>query len=371
MSQTTKDLHDLVMHIMKKWYFFLIAGFVFTTAGIFYYLISEPKFNTSLVYSMRTNEQGRMFYSLDAATHHAIITGGQDISKVDEQERVNSHTIMREVILENGLQTEVRKKEDLRYMGIYPCNEVSVDFLDMDIQEVAQIIVVEVKKEGTNYAVKAKYGRKRAKKTTLHSAEETFTLNACGQLRIVDNGMEEGEKYRIIIYPINVLADMLCTDVKSDRVSDDNYIMEITCKSDMPARAEKIMEEMISIYNRKFIEEKEHLATKTMDFLDLRIQEVLGEIEAIEKDNTLARDKRDLLLQGKHEDLRHLITRRGDVGFARVYSIDPISIIDHAFTEAVPASPKPIILCLIIFLLTLCTPLLIFYCQAILTAERE
>lgn len=364
-----QDIHDLVNHILKKWYYFVIAGGVCALLGVFYYLTTPFSFDTTLGYRIRRNEQGRMFYTQDVAMHHSIITGGQEIEYLDEQERVNSHAVMREVIRQYGLQVEVQKKNKMRYVGLFPCQELKVEFLDKTMDELTVPIIVKITKQEQGYKLKIKCNRSKYT-FRLPSLDQPVEFAPYGKVRFIDNGMEADCTYRMTIYSVNEAADIFCKAIKSDCVNDEISVMEIKTTSTMPARAELIMNSMVEEYNNQFRAEKAMLQQQIDTFLTTRIEQVMDEIEELES-SSLSRQRKEMLLQGKRESLQFLISRQNDVAFAKVYHINPISVIEPAYTTTLPASPRLVYIAIFVLLMTFCIPLLIFYVQAILTAKID
>lgn len=363
-----KNMHDLFQVVRKRWYYFLIAGVIFSIFGGIYYLTTPKSFNTSMLYHFREDEQGRMFYTHENAMERAILTRGYDVRVTDEQERMNSHELMREVILDNGLQVELRQKKRLKYEGIWPNNIVAAELRNQTPATLSENVTLKIKKSANGYSIKAKV-RKEHQSYQLASLEQPIDLPIVGGLQLTDNGLEEGVSYKLILEPLNAAADNFCGSIKSDRCGEDNHIMEIFSTSDMPGRTEFIMNRMVEAYNRLTIEERRMLAQQATDFLAQRIDSTAEEMAAIKKDASIPAEKREMLLLSKKDNMQQLMARQNDLAFAQIYSLDPIQVLDAPHTAVKPAGPRASIIALIILLLTLCCPMVVVYLEEVIKGE--
>lgn len=359
-----KNLHDLLMLMLKKWYLFLAVAVLSTGIGLVYYLVTPKKFNTSLTYYIRDNEQGRMFHTFERELYSTLMDNGAEVRFNDELERLNSHSVMHDVIVNNGLQVEVRKKMGLKYEGVFPCNELEVKALDMELTAIPVPVEIKLTKTSGDYSLKAKgYSRKNG------ALDAPIEIEKIGRIQLFDNGLAQGT-YKITIYPLGLLTDIFCKNFLSERMSDENRVLEIRTCSDMPARAELIMSSMVEQYNKHVTADKLQIAEDAHAFLDKRISQTMDELTAIQQDNSLSADKRAMLLKGKQDALQHLTTRQNEVAFAQVYLLNPVSVYDKPYTEYLPAAPKLSFIAILIFLATIILPLLIIYMEQVFKKDN-
>lgn len=368
MTTELNNMRDLLKAACRHWYYFLIAGVLFSIIGGIFYLTTPKSFNTNMLYHFREDEQGRMFFTHENAMQRTILTRGYDIRVSDEQERMNSHALMRDVILRHGLQMEVRKKVRCRYEGVWPCQTITIDVPEGWLQYLRETVVLKITKKQDGYSIRCKVRRKHSS-FKVASLDEPLELPLVGSVKLLDNGMQVGEKYKITLSPVGAACDAFCASIKSDRCGEDNHIMLLSATTDMPQRTEFIMNEMVGGYNRTIIEDRQRLAQQASTYLGERIDSTAAEIAAIKKDAAISAEKRDMLILTKKEDLQQLMARQNDLAFAQVYSLDPIDILDGAYTEVKPAGPRASIVCLIILLLTICVPMIVIYIQEVFKGE--
>ena len=116
--------------------------------------------------------------------------------------------------------------------------------------------------------------------TTLGSQHDfPFELNPTGRQ---DFKNIYGKTYLITFAPVAAITQQLKNKIEINKVGKGSDLLEISHKSQSEARNERIINELIKVFNRDGIEDRQDVSLRTMRFIDDRFKLLVEELDSIE-----------------------------------------------------------------------------------------
>ena len=291
------DYIKLIFHCLHHWYWFLLCAVVCIGLAVLYLQMKTFMYSVSSTIMIRTdNNMSRSSLQTDM-----LELMGYQTSKIidDEIQIIASHTIMEQVVRALNLQTEYRKKVGLRWVGQYPNPDVILTF-QPGVLDTIRPLLVEIERNEVNYSLLVNYNGAETKIHTNSLQEPIFT--DAGLLTFTEvRALKVGEQMRIFTAPISFMANSYLGRMACRPAKKESNVIIITMTSDMPRRAQDIINKVVELYNMDAVIDKNIMATNTANFISERLQIVeseLGEVEsAVEsymKENGLTDISREL-----------------------------------------------------------------------------
>ena len=282
-QQNTINLRELVLHYLKYWYWFLISVVVCIGLGVLVYLRKNPEYNVSSTLLIRSTDENGMG-QVPQVDMLSMMGLGAAKQVTDELAIINSRYIMEQSIRDLNLQTEYRKKKNLRWVGQYPLKDIEVVYPECFTDTMRKTLSMKVSCSKHGYKLKVKYGKYLKSTHKITSLEQT--IHTCiGDISFkVNNTPESGDKYRIVARPLPVLTDFYRTQVSGKQVKKESNVVSISTNTDMPQRAIDLINKMIELYNYDAVIDKNIMATNTKNFIDERLRIITEELESVESD---------------------------------------------------------------------------------------
>ena len=281
-QQDSINLRELIMRCLRNWYWFVGSVVVFLIVVLFYYFSHNPQFHVSSSLMLRQEQESML--PQDEILSLVGITSSKNV--LNELEILNSRTIMGQTVRLLDLQTEYRKKENLRWVGQYPTPDVRVQYPPLYLDTMRRAVVIELQRTANAYKVKVIVGPKfhqKKSKHILNNLDQPF--NTCaGELRIIENKtLEVGDKMLIRTLPHDVRVDAFKTKISASQIKKESDVVRITTTTDMPKRAIDIMNKVTELYNLDAIVDKNMMMQNTAAFIDERLRIVTLELDTVEK----------------------------------------------------------------------------------------
>ncbi len=210
------------------------------------------------------SEDSKTLESLDLISPKKIID--------NEMEVIQSKTLLNDVVKNLNLYAPVSEEQRFKSVSAYTSSPIIIYADSNNIKEVAKVYFTADSKSikiGKNTYLldewaNTPYGRLKFKKNRYHTADET-----------------DKKLYFSLIDPKKV-ASSLAIRLKVTAANKLSSIVNISFTDDVPARGEDIINELIKVYNKSIIDEKNTLASNTSEFIDERLARVEDDLVSIE-----------------------------------------------------------------------------------------
>lgn len=288
------DIRAWVLRILKNWYWFVLSCLLMSGLGVLYYYSTTFKFRVDASIKIRTQEE-KSFLQREMMD---MVGMGSGKNVEDEIEMLTSRDILFQVINDLDLQTEYRKKKDLRWVGQYPSRDFTVVYPPTYLDTLSKSVRIQLKVRENDYLVKVKYGRwdrSRHKVTDL-----TQPIHTCaGTISFEQNPkalIENGNKYKMLTLPRLPLTSIYKNTIEAQTVEKESNIISISMTTDIPARALAVITRDIELYNMDAVVDKNIMASNTAHFIEERLRLIEQELITAEKGVTQYKEKHDIVM---------------------------------------------------------------------------
>jgi len=153
-------------------------------------------------------------------------------------------------------------------------------------------VLVEAKNPDTLREVKKKYFQYDFDRQVVAMDKQEFSLNKWfwtkyGTLRFVPNpqyiATNEGRPFYFSLSSVYRVASDLLDRMEVEAPSKQATIIYLTLKDAIHKRAENILDEVVTVYNKAAVEDKNTLGTNTLNFVNNRLTYVVKELDSVER----------------------------------------------------------------------------------------
>lgn len=259
---------SFIFRYLPYWPLFLLLVLVAVSGAWFYLKFTVPAYETNARILIKDEKKGsedsKTLESLDLISPKKIID--------NEMEVIQSKTLLNEVVKNLNLYAPVSEEQRFKNVSAYISSPVIVVADSINFKEAAKVYFTADKnsiKIGKNSYlldewVNTPYGRLKFKKNRYKTAEYT-----------------EKKLYFSIVDPKKVVSS-LASRLKVTAANKLSSIVNLSFTDEVPARGEDIVNELIKVYNRSIINEKNILASNTSKFIDSRLARVEDDLVLIE-----------------------------------------------------------------------------------------
>lgn len=287
------DIRAWIIRILKNWYWFVLSCAVFGAIGLYTYFSTTKKFVVDASIMLRSDDEALPKFELVTS----MMGMGGTKSTEDEVELLTSRDILGPVVKELDLQTEYRKYDALKWVGQYPCHDLTVVYPPVYLDTVTRGVNIDVKVRKNDYVVKVKYGRWTRSR---HKVKDLTTpFETCiGMLSFAINNPEEvevGDKYHMHTLPMLPLIGSYKKNIIAAPVRKESNIITISTTTDMPTRGRDFIRKQIEYYNMDAVLDKNIMASNTAAFIEERLRLIEQELAVAEKDVAQYKQRYDIV----------------------------------------------------------------------------
>ena len=260
---------------MPYWPLFAILFLVAGVSSWLYLQLATPKYQTTarlLIKDEMKGVEAKGLQELDLLSTNKTIE--------NETEVIQSNSLLNQVVNHLNLYTTLYQKQKFHDLNAYTTSPVTVIAADPS------------KIQPTEKEVELDYSYNKATGKVTYFSKE-FSLNQWiktpyGILKFVPNPnylndpLPDSKLYFTLSDP-KVVADHIGNVLDVTTSSKQSSIINLSYKDEVPKRAENILNDLLQTYSNNTIEDKNKLASNTLQFLQQRITDVESDLSGIEK----------------------------------------------------------------------------------------
>lgn len=297
------DIRAWVVRILKNWYWFALSCVIFGGLGILMYLSKTYEYTVDSQIMLNSNEDENSFMPQSELMGMMGMSGMKNTE--DEIEVLTSRDKIAEIIRTLDLQTEYRKKDQLRWVGQYPHRDISINYPPMLLDTTSRAIKVSVKVRKKDYSVKVKFGKHLKSKHIVTDLTEPF--NTCiGPMSFTIHRPEEieiGDKFEMSTLPMLLRVNEYKKAITATLIKKESNVINISTVTDMPGRAKDFILMEIDLYNQDVANDKNMMASSTAIFLDERIALLKKDLLDAETEIARYQEEQDIVDFGMESEL--------------------------------------------------------------------
>jgi len=259
---------SFIFRYLPYWPLFLLLTLIALGGAWLYLKYTTPVYETNARILIKDEKKGsedaKALETLDLISPKKIID--------NEVEVIQSKTLLNEVVKNLNLYAPVSEETRLKSISAYTSSPIIIVSDSNTLKEVGKVYFTAdkngVKINNNNYPlnewVNTAYGKLKFKKNIYHTADNA------------------DKKFYFSLSPIKKVASSLALGLKVTAANKLSSIVNISYTDEVPARGEDIVNELIKVYNKSIIDEKNTLASNTSQFIDERLAHVEDNLLAIE-----------------------------------------------------------------------------------------
>jgi capsular exopolysaccharide synthesis family protein len=264
-------LFELWFRYFPYWPVFVVL-IVLALSGTYFYLLHKVSvFESSATILIKDERKGldnsKMIESLNSLSVKKIIE--------NEIEVIRSRSLMIEVVNKLHLYAPISQDGKFKAVSAYRTSPIKIEVKNPD--SVSEFARVDFSYDSAQHEVvidNTRYTLDTWHTTTFGTLR--FTLN-----NAVAPATGTEKLYFSLIDPRKITAGLLAgLDVSS--ASKLSTVIVLKIRDEVPSRAEDILNELIAVYNKAGISDKNALAVNTLAFVEERLQHVVHELDSIE-----------------------------------------------------------------------------------------
>jgi tyrosine-protein kinase Etk/Wzc len=279
------DLKVMLFRYLRYWYWFVIGIIICIGFAFIYLAYATPQYKVQSTLLIKDDKKGPSVSGADAFGGLDIFGSSKNID--NEIEVLKSKTLMQRVL--NELNLEVSYFET----GLFRNNEVYGDDLplrvivkNLDLTAYRKGVTIEIQIQDNNNFVLVEEELNSERSSHKFGQEiqrpyGTFTVVA----NLQNISFEPNKTIVVKFHDIKKLADYYNQKLLTiEPVSKNASVIVIACISPLPEKGEDIINKLIQVYEKEAIEDKNLMASNTVQFIDERLRYLTVELSEVEKD---------------------------------------------------------------------------------------
>lgn len=278
-SESTDSEELAVTEIYDKyipyWPWFLILIILFLTGAWIYLRYKSPVFETKA--SILIKDESKGLNPMDPL--QAFDLFGTNKIVENEMEVIKSKTLMQEVVENLHLYAPLMVSGRVRTSNAYVYSPIRIEVRQPDslkfvkevpfeYNEARGVVMINGQTFPLNSYQKTEYGNLK------------FTINP--DYKKPKNGERADDHYSFSLQSIKSTANSLLGQLTVSQSGNMSTVIDITFKGEVPKQNEDILNELLKVYNKAAILDKNVLAASTLKFLDERLKFVEHDLDSIE-----------------------------------------------------------------------------------------
>ena len=264
---------QMVSRYIFYWPLFLILLSIFITGAYIYLRYATPKYEATATLIIKDQKKG----TDDSKAMEALNTINTKKIIENEIEVLQSRTIMENVVKSLGLYAPVFQEGKIRNVSAYNISPLSIIASNPDsIVAVKKVFLKFDEKSGGVY-LNGKYAGVINEWLNTSYGKLKFTLN-----KHFIQSLTNKPFYFSLNQPKDVTKSIL-SGLQVISINKLSSIINLSYRDEVPRRAEDILNQLIIMYDKSSVDEKNSLAKNTLQFVEERLGIVSKDLDSIEK----------------------------------------------------------------------------------------
>lgn len=283
---TRVKLADVFFTTLKHWPWILLSVIICVGAALFYVLRTEPIYTRSAAILIKDDSNGMGSSAPDGFSDMGFIKTNSNI--IDEVNKLQSPDIMEEAVkrlnLDMTYSVPGRFHDEILYGTSLP---IAVTFPDITEGESASA-TIDVDKQG-RYTISGLI-RNDAEATVATKGPVALgdtTRTSLGPVVVSASPyLKKGHAYTIDIkrIPLTTAVGIFASELGVARKSKDGNTIVISATDKSTQRAEDLINAVISVYNEKWVENRNQVSVATSNFINERLGVIENELGHVDQD---------------------------------------------------------------------------------------
>ena len=265
------------MFLLSKWKWFVISIIVFGGLAWFHYARTPKTYFRSATVIIKDPSNKISSAGLDRYDNYI-----NKVNVANEILQFRSKKLMRDVVSRVSADIDYKVKEGLQMTELYKKSPVSVRFLETTPEMHLNIVVTPL---DSSKVMVSDFGSDESDKKWTVPMKDTVNIEGVKLVVAPTNYYTDswkGEHIHITKNPMSSVVGYFISSLGIRQEEDEASILTLSLKDRSAARAEDVLNMLISVYNEEAINDKNQVAINTAEFINERLIIIESELGGVE-----------------------------------------------------------------------------------------
>ena len=271
------NIIDILMFLLSKWKWFVISIIVFGGLAWFQYARTPKTYFRSATVIIKDPSNKISSAGLDRYDNYI-----NKVNVANEILQFRSKKLMRDVVSRVSADIDYKVKEGLQMTELYKKSPVSVRFLETTPEMHLNIVVTPL---DSSKVMVSDFGSDESDKKWTVPMKDTVNIEGVKLVVAPTNYYTDswkGEHIHITKNPMSSVVGYFISSLGIRQEEDEASILTLSLKDRSAARAEDVLNMLISVYNEEAINDKNQVAINTAEFINERLIIIESELGGVE-----------------------------------------------------------------------------------------
>ena len=271
------NIIDIMVYLLSKWKWFLISVLVFGGLAWVYYAKTPKTYFRSATVIIKDPSNKISSAGLDRYDNYI-----NKVNVANEILQFRSKKLMREVVNRVSADIDYKIKEGLQMTELYKKSPVSVRFLDTTPETYLTMVVTP---HDSSSVVVSNFGGDESGKKWTVAMKDTVSIEGTKLIIAPTNYYTtswKGEHVHVTKNPTSSVVSRFTSSLGIRQEEEEASILTLSLKDRSAARAEDVLNMLISVYNEEAINDKNQVAINTAEFINERLIIIENELGGVE-----------------------------------------------------------------------------------------
>ena len=283
---TAVKIVEVINITLKKWPMILLSVAICVSLAVLYVLRTEPTYTRDAEIVLRNDRQGSSMGVLSDFADMGLIKTNTVL--VDELNKFQSPDLMQEVVrrltLDISYRTPGTFHDNILYGSQLPVkvtfpnlDETKSASFDLDISKSGKVTISNLRRDKESYEDFKVTGKQLGQ--TIGTPAGPIVVNKT-------TFFKPGTEYKIKVTKksVQAAAESFLAKVTIANKDKDGNTISITAQDQSTQRAEDLINNIIAVYNERWIENRNKISVATSRFINERLQMIEGELGNVDQD---------------------------------------------------------------------------------------
>ena len=271
------NIIDILMFLLSKWKWFVISIIVFGGLAWFQYARTPKTYFRSATVIIKDPSNKISSAGLDRYDNYI-----NKVNVANEILQFCSKKLMRDVVSRVSADIDYKVKEGLQMTELYKKSPVSVRFLETTPEMHLNMVVTPL---DSSKVMVSDFGSDESDKKWTVPMKDTVNIEGVKLVVAPTNYYTDswkGEHIHITKNPMSSVVGYFISSLGIRQEEDEASILTLSLKDRSAARAEDVLNMLISVYNEEAINDKNQVAINTAEFINERLIIIESELGGVE-----------------------------------------------------------------------------------------
>ena len=271
------NIIDILLYLLSKWKWFVISIIVFGGLAWFQYARTPKTYFRSATVIIKDPSNKISSAGLDRYDNYI-----NKVNVANEILQFRSKKLMRDVVSRVSADIDYKVKEGLQMTELYKKSPVSVRFLETTPEMHLNMVVTPL---DSSKVMVSDFGSDESDKKWTVPMKDTVNIEGVKLVVAPTNYYTDswkGEHIHITKNPMSSVVGYFISSLGIRQEEDEASILTLSLKDRSAARAEDVLNMLISVYNEEAINDKNQVAINTAEFINERLIIIESELGGVE-----------------------------------------------------------------------------------------